>query len=169
MATDHEQTVTRFVTRYLTERAAADAPPPDEVLLIFEFVWANVRHLLAGGHPDEALTWARLGVQVADLSPVTHLQAIHLCAWMIRECGHQEGDPLLDSERLIQRALSDVPWTPAEARHLGTAWRTQPPDTVKALRRLKNATAPFDGVMHRVPLAVREQMGPWLTIRTALP
>lgn len=168
MPTDHEQTVTRFVTRYLTERAA-DTPSADEVLFVFELTWGHVRHLLAGGHPEEALTWARLGIQVADLSPVTHLQAIHLCAWMIRQCGHQDDDPLLDSERLVQRALSDVPWTPAEARHLGSTWRTQPPETVKALRRLKNATAPFDSIMHRVPPVIREQMGPWLAIRTALP
>ncbi|MFC4424820.1 hypothetical protein [Deinococcus navajonensis] len=169
MTADPEQTILAFVHRHLPAGSRHAPPAVNEVLFIYESIWALVRRFLEQDRKEEAMSWARLGVQVAELTPATRIQAINLCAWMISKCGHHDHDPLLDGQNLVRRSLSEVPWSPTEAQHLAQTWQTQPLETVQALRRLKNATRSFDTVIDRVPDGVREQMSPWLAIRRDLP
>lgn len=125
-----------------------------------------------------SLEWARVALRLyahwSDLMEddgvreSARLSAMFLQAWLIRNLGAEEGDPVLDLAALACRFEEGLTLSVADARREAAVWQALDLDRVRTLRRIKDRLKPFEllpaGLLDDIP-----RVRAWLAIRAELP
>ncbi|WP_139806474.1 hypothetical protein [Deinococcus hopiensis] len=82
---------------------------------LMNIAWRQAKAALEDGNQVLALWWAEKGIRVAEKDPVCMGPGMNMRVWFIREYGHQDDHPVLDTRVLVNRFFEDLPWSPKEA------------------------------------------------------
>jgi hypothetical protein len=89
---------------------------------------------------------------------------------IIDRLGPDRQDPDWDPDVVASDILAALTLTPTHARELSDHWQNLPIEQIGELRRLKNATAPLQRLLHHLePGPTCDQAREWLAVRDLLP
>lgn len=145
------------------------------------FNWEGLAFTAASRARDErSLPWAHVALLIYDVlearlpggdSHSVMLSAMNLRAWMIRELGARDGDPVLDPEVIFEwfQGLATLPMEEATRWVALDDWRAIPVEMLLKLRSIKSALnvlalIPEAGLVRKHP-----ELNAWLQVRTRLP